>query len=65
MVTQVGVKADDKNCIRARTNADNFVITTWCWKFKRFRDLVKIPIGYTHAPYKIVNIGNMLLVEFF
>ena len=62
MVTLAVIKADDINCIRSRTDADDYIITTGYWKFKRFRDIVRFTIGYAHIPYKFVNIGNILLV---
>ena len=65
MVTLEGIKADDWNYIRYRTSAANFIVTTRYWKFNRSHDLIKLPIGYTHVPYKIFNIGNMLLVGLF
>ena len=65
MVTLSGVKADDKNCIIDFTVAAYYIITTGYWKSKSCRDIVKIPIGYAHAPYKTVNIGDMILVGIF
>ena len=65
MVTLAGVKADDKSCIRACTNAADCIFKTGDWKFKKFCDIFKLPIGYAHTPYKIANIGNVLLVGLF
>ena len=65
MLTLADIEADDKNCIRARTNAADCIIKTYYCKFKRFCDIVKLPIVYAHKPYKIVNIGNVLLVGIF
>ena len=65
MATLAGVKADDQNCIRDCAVAADYIITTGYWKSKRCRDIVKIPIGYAHAPYKTVNIGDMILVGIF
>ena len=62
MVTLAGVEDNDKSFIRARTNATYCIVEMGYWKFKKFCDLVKLPIGYSQTPYKIVNIGNMLLV---
>ena len=62
MVTLAGVKADDKNCIRSQNYADDFIVTLGYWKFDMFCDLVNLPIGYANAPYKIVNVGNIILV---
>ena len=65
MTTLANVKANDKNCIRFRNYAADCTVTTGYCKFKRFCDIVKIPIGYAHAPYKVVNIGNLFLVGIF
>ena len=65
MATLAGVEADDKNCITVCTDADNCIVTAGYWKFKRFPSIIKILIVYAHTPYKIVIIGNMLLVGLF
>ena len=61
MVTLVCVEADDENCIRYCTDANDCIVPTWYWKFKSLRNLVNLPIRYTHGPYKNVNVGNVLL----
>ena len=61
MATLAGAKAHDKIFTRSRTNTADCIVAKGYWKFKRFRDLVKCPIGYVHTPYKIVNVGNVLL----
>ena len=62
MVTLAVIKANYKNCIRSSTNNADCIVATGYWKLKRFHDIVKLPIGYSHTPYKIVNIVNVLLV---
>ena len=65
MATLADIKADDKNCFRSQNNTDDCIIKTGYCKFKRFCDIVKILIGYAHTPYKVVNIGNVLLPVLF
>ena len=63
MVTLAGFEADDKKFTGDRTDASDCIFTMTHQKYKRFLDLINILIGYSHDPYKIMNIGNMLRVE--
>ena len=63
MVNFTGVEADDKKIIISLTDAVDCIVTTGYWIF--FFNLVKLPIGYAHTPYKIVNIGKCVPSEVF